>query len=283
MRDYIYSVWWNLLVITAGAFVYVYGVKAVAVPHGFITGGVFGTGLLVYYATDWLSPGWWNLILNLPLFAVAWLGVSRRFFLYSLYCMVLTSLLYEVLPFNAHVHNELYAAVAAGVITGAGAGMVLRTLGSGGGLDVVAVWLFRKYNIGVGRFYFVYNGCLFAITLAKLEADLVIASMILVFISSVTVEYVLAMFSQRKVCLIISERSKEIAHEVMHTMRLGATWLKGWGAYSGRDADILMTVTNNIQLKRLEELVFTIDPQALFIVENTFSVLGSTFSKRKLY
>jgi len=44
-----------------------------------------------------------------------------------------------------------------------------------------------------------------------------------------------------------------------------------------------MVVINNIQLKRLEEIVFTVDEHALFIVENTFNVLGSTFSKRKLY
>jgi uncharacterized membrane-anchored protein YitT (DUF2179 family) len=46
---------------------------------------------------------------------------------------------------------------------------------------------------------------------------------------------------------------------------------------------VLLAVINNIQLKRLEELVFTRDPHALMIVENTFTVLGSTFSKRKIY
>ena len=44
-----------------------------------------------------------------------------------------------------------------------------------------------------------------------------------------------------------------------------------------------MVVINNIQLKRLEEIVFTTDNYALFIVENTFNVLGSTFSRRKIY
>jgi len=46
---------------------------------------------------------------------------------------------------------------------------------------------------------------------------------------------------------------------------------------------VLLIVVNNIQLKRLEEIVFTNDPDSLFIVENTFNVLGSTFSKRKIY
>jgi uncharacterized membrane-anchored protein YitT (DUF2179 family) len=57
----------------------------------------------------------------------------------------------------------------------------------------------------------------------------------------------------------------------------------GRGAYKKEERKVLMTVINNIQLKRLEELVFTHDPHALFIVENTFTVIGSTFARRKIY
>lgn len=46
---------------------------------------------------------------------------------------------------------------------------------------------------------------------------------------------------------------------------------------------ILLTVINNYQLKRMEEAVFTIDPDAFFITENTFNVLGKGFSRRKVY
>jgi uncharacterized membrane-anchored protein YitT (DUF2179 family) len=51
----------------------------------------------------------------------------------------------------------------------------------------------------------------------------------------------------------------------------------------GGHKQVLLAVINNIQLKRLKELVFTRDPHALMIVENTFTVLGSTFSRRKIY
>ena len=44
-----------------------------------------------------------------------------------------------------------------------------------------------------------------------------------------------------------------------------------------------MAITNNIQLKRLEETVFTIDSDALFVVENSYDVIGSSFKKRKIY
>ena len=69
----------------------------------------------------------------------------------------------------------------------------------------------------------------------------------------------------------------------MKEMKIGATFIKARGAYSGRDKEILMAITNNIQLKRLEEKVFNIDSDALFIVENSYDVIGSSFKKRKIY
>lgn len=56
--------------------------------------------------------------------------------------------------------------------------------------------------------------------------------------------------------------------------------LRGKGAYSGSDREILLTVTNNVSLKRLENLVYAIDSHALFIVENTFYVSGGQFARR---
>ena len=62
-----------------------------------------------------------------------------------------------------------------------------------------------------------------------------------------------------------------------------ATYIKAQGAYSGRDKHIIMTIINNIQLKKLESIVFEVDNDALFIVEDSFNVLGSNFGKRKIY
>ncbi|MGE4293538.1 MAG: YitT family protein [Desulfovibrio sp.] len=281
--EHTYSVWWNLLLLTIGSVLFAIGAQGVAVHHGFITGGLFGLALFFGYSAQVMSTGLWYALLSLPLFALGWIYVSRRFFWYSLYATVVTTVAFDLIKLDFGIHNQLYAAVAAGVICGAGGGIMLRSLGSAGGLDVLAVLLNRKYNIGVGKTYIFFNGLLFLLMLSHMEADLVIASLILVFISSLTVEYVLSMFSQRKIVFIIADRPEELARTILDELRIGATLLHGRGAYTGQDRDILMSVINNIQLKRLEEIVFTHDDKALFIVENTFNVLGASFSRRKIY
>jgi uncharacterized membrane-anchored protein YitT (DUF2179 family) len=282
-REVVYSVPWNLMLITTGALIYSVALKGIAEPHGFVPAGLFGVSVLIHTLTDTLGAGLWYLALNIPMFALSWILISRRFLLYSLYAMLVTAISYTLFEVDFGIRNQLYAAVTCGALSGAGAGMVLRSLGSNGGLDVVGVILWQRYNIGLGKFYFLFNFFLFGFCFLILDVDLVIASLILVFVSSAAVDYCLSMFSQRKMALIISRQADEIADDVMNKLRIGATFLAGRGAYKNEERKVLMTVINNIQLKRLEELVFTHDPHALFIVENTFTVIGSTFAKRKIY
>ena len=282
-HKFAYSIAWNLFLITLGSFLWALGAKGAVLPHNFITGGMFGVSLLVYYYTHLLSPAIWFFLFNLPLFLLGWLMISRRFVLYSLYGVVVTTVLFELIQIDLQITEQIYAAVAGGVLCGFGGGIILRSLGSSGGLDIVAIVLNRKYSMSVGRFYLMFNSVLFLFSLSQLKIDLVIASVIMLFITSNIVDYVLGMFSQRKLVLIISEKKQAIADAILHTLKRGATVLKAEGAYSQRSRDILMTITNNVQLKRLEEVVFTIDPEALFIVENTFSVIGSGLGRRKVY
>ncbi|WP_027721878.1 YitT family protein [Maridesulfovibrio zosterae] len=281
--EFAYSVWWNLFLITCGTVITAVAVKSLAVPYEFMAGGVFGLASLIYYITELLSPGWIYFLLSIPLFIFAWVKVSRRFFWYSLYATFTTTAAYELLTIPMPVHNELYAAVACGALVGLGSGIVLRSLGSNGGLDVLAVYLFQRFNIGIGKVYIIFNAVIFSLSLTELSLDVIIASFILVFISSVVVDQTLSMFSQRKVVFIISKSIEMICHDILHEMKQSATFIKGQGAYLREDTNILMTVVNNIQLKKLEEIAFRHDEKVLLIVENTFSVMGSSFSRRKVY
>ena len=283
LKKYTYAPWWNLLLITLGSVVFALGAKAIVVHHNFITGGIYGTGLLLYYKTGWLSPGLWYLLLNLPLFAVGWFFVGRRFLLYSLYSVAVITLSSELIQLDFGIREQMYAAIGGGIICGTGSGIILRSLGSGGGLDIIGVILNQKFNLGIGKFYLMFNIILFSFVITYYDADIFIASIILVFITSVSLEHILALFNQRKVIFIVSDRNEEIADILIHELHQGATFLKGRGVYSGQDKLLLMAITNNIQMKRVEEAVFNIDPQALFIVENSFNVIGSSFGERKTY
>ena len=273
----------NLVLITLGGLLLSIGIKSIAIPHGFITGGFSGLSLLFYYAFGQLSPGLWYLVLNIPLFIVAWFWLSRRFVFYSLFGMVVVTVGIDSIFFQIPIHDKLLAALASGALIGAGAGIYLHSLGSAGGSDVIAILLNQKLNFPKGRFFFIFNLVLFGLSLNLLEIDLILYSIVLTFIVGQVTDYFLSVFNQRKLVLVVSEKSVGVAGTILKKMGRGATLLNGQGAYSGKEKKIVMTVVNNYQLKRLEALIFDIDDQAFVITENTFSVLGSGFSRRKTY
>ncbi len=273
------SVWWNLLWLTVGAFLMTVCVQGVAAPHNFLAGGVMGVALLLTYWAHGLPPLVWYLALCLPIYVIGWFLLGRRFLLYTFYGTVAMNVFGQFLQFELSFTNDVYAALVGGVLNGAASGIMLRTLGSSGGTDVFAILLKERWNIPIGQFNFLFNATLFLIGAFRLPADLIVASILMLFVASQTLEYVLGMFNRRKLVLVISSRGEEIGEAILASERYGATMIRAKGAYSGTDREILLTVTNNVALKRLENLVYTIDPHALFIVENTFYVSGGQFAR----
>ncbi len=274
---------WDIVLISVGTLVFAIGAKAILEHHQFITGGLYGASLLLSRQLGIMTPGYWYLVLNTPLLWIGYRYFSLRFFLYTAYSIALMTFLLEVLELNYAIEEQLYAAIASGVVCGIGSGIILRSRGSSGGLDILALFLNRRFNIGVGKFYLVFNTVLFLCLAAQYKPDVVIASIILTFTSSVMIDQVLTLFNQRKIVYILSEKYEEIVKKITRDMKLGATLINVQGAYSGQKKQMIMTITNNLQLKKLEATVFTIDEHALFIAENSFDVLGSNFGKRKMY
>ena len=273
----------NIGLLTFGAAIYSIGVKDIVMAKGLMSGGVSGVALLLFYLTGVLGPGVYYFLLNLPLMGLGWVTLSRRFILYTVYGMGILSLFMQLMPERTLITDPLLAAIFGGAVMGAGSGLMLRTLGSAGGTDILAIWLNQKYNLRIGQFNFFFNLAIFAAGLAFYEPTLVLYSIILSYTNSKVMDYFLALFNQRKMVFIISDKADDIAKDIIHTLKRGATFLHGAGAYTGKSKRVILTITNTVQIKRLEELVFSHDPNAFFVVENTFNVLGEGFSRRKVY
>jgi uncharacterized membrane-anchored protein YitT (DUF2179 family) len=238
---------------------------------------------LIFYVTGVLSPGIWYFLVNLPMFIIGFAGVSGRFFLYSCYGMGVCALFIDLIDYTAPIHDPWLAVLAAGTVFGAGAGTALRSLGSTGGLDMVSVTLNHKFNIPIGKVSFTFNLVLLSSSMFFLSVDRALYSLAMVFTAAMVMEYFLKLFNRRKMVLVISEKSAEISSAVMNELRRGVTFLSGRGAYTEEPRDVLLTVINEIELKRLERIIYGIDGDAFTIVENTFDVIGHRFSKLKVY
>ena len=274
---------WNLFLLTIGALLFSYGVTAIAKPHGFVSGGIFGTAMLFSYLNDSLSIGGIYAAMNIPILILGWKYLSRRFLWYTLYSIAIASVASQLMPWNAGISDPTLAAVATGIICGAGASVALRSLGSDGGLTIVSLLLHNKYNFNVGMPPLVYNAVLFTAALPFIGVDNVLYSLIITYLTSALMNYSMGMFDQRKLIFIISEKHQTIAENILKQLGRGCTLLHARGAFTRQEREVLMTVVYNLQIRRVEDIVFQADPSAFVIIENTQRVLGKGFSQRKKY
>ncbi len=274
----------NLLLITTGSLIFAAGLNAVVVPQELLSGGVVGVALIIHYLFPPIPMGPAYFVLNIPLLLMGWFTVSRRFMAYSIAGMTIFSLACTVVRVPVfRIEDPILAALLSGVITGAGSGLILRSLGSAGGLDILAVYINKRFGMRLGSVYFAANSLVLLAGVYFHRLDKVLYSIIFLYVSARVVDVILAGFNRRKMVYVISDRSEEIAERIMSRVNRGVTFLKGRGAYSGKDKEIILTITTMTELPMLKEMVFDMDGNAFMVVNDTLEVIGYRHGSLKIY
>ena len=63
---------WNLFLLTLGGVVSTFGLKCIAAPQDFVSGGLYGTAMLIVSATGTFSIASWYAVLNIPVLLLGW-------------------------------------------------------------------------------------------------------------------------------------------------------------------------------------------------------------------
>ena len=268
------NILWNLFLIFAGCILCATALKGILVPKQFLAGGLTGLSLLIYYVLPVMPLGLIYFLLNIPMFVIGWRYVGRRFCLYSLAGVLIFSavmfLPYPVIP----IQDMILCAISAGIITGAGAGIILRSLGSAGGLDILTIFLYKKYSIRPGMFVLAFNALLMIAAAFRIPLEMVLYTLIHLYVSTQFMNFVLIGLSQRKAMMIISPKWKEISQEIMERLNRGVTVVEGQGGFTGHQLHILYTVLSFRELSRFKAMINRIDPQAFVVVTETMEVMG---------
>jgi len=267
---------WNTGLLALGSVLCAVGVNGILIPHRFVSGGVTGLALVVHYLIPGLSVGLLYGLMNLPLFVAGWFFISRRFFIYSTIGMVIFSVAVEwvQLPVALPVHDNLLAAMLAGLVMGAGSGIILKSLGSAGGTDILAVILLQRSSIRLGTTVLGFNVLVLAAAALLFSLEAALFTMIYLYVSSQIVNLVVTGLSQRKAAFIISPQWEGISARILTEIHRGVTILRGQGAYSGSEQRILYTVVTFREVAILKQIVRSEDPAAFVVISDTTEVMG---------
>ena len=265
---------WHLGLIGLGSVLCAVAINGILIPHRFVSGGLVGLSLVIHYLFPTLQVGWLYLILNIPLFVLGWMFVGRRFFVYSIAALLIFTNAVTWVKVPVPVHDMLPSAVLAGVITGAGTGIILRSWGSAGGLGILSIILLKRFSIRLGSTILGFNAAILVLTAGLFSLDKAIYTLIYLYVSSTMVNLVVTGLSQRKAVHIISPKWEEIAQAIMEELQRGVTIIGGRGGYTGKEEQILYTVLTFREVPQLKQLIHRIDQDAFVVVSDTLEVMG---------
>ena len=278
------TVLYNLFLITAGIIVFVIGMNSILIPNKLLGAGVSGVAIIIHYLFPSADVGITYFLLNIPLMFLGWFTISKRFMLYTIFGMAFFSLAAVVIKTPpVPLKDPILVAIFAGVVCGVGAGIVLRSLGSAGGVDILATYANKQFGLRPGLTSFFVNAVVIMMGAYFFGLQIALYSLIYVFTSSKALDAVLTGFNQRLSTIVISDKYKEIAEEIFKKVNRGATFLQAQGAYSGDPKEVIFTITTLTELPKLKNVIFNIDPEAFVVVNSTLEVIGKRHGTRKVY
>lgn len=268
-------------VIVAGAVIYAIGFQFFLFPSDIVSGGIVGISMILNHFTK-LPVGVMTILMNIPLFAVAWRYFGLDFLISSLAGMALSSAFVDLFALTSIVstNDPMLASIIGSVIKGFGMGIIYYVGATTGGIDIVAKFLRRKYpHINFGTIILIIDVVIvvaYAVILNKYESAMY--SVISMFVISKVTNLVLYGIDNSSLCYIISENSGQLISEIVSGhMRRGVTILEGEGAYSHKKKDVIMCVIKRTQIAELRKLVRSVDERAFFIVTDAKNVFGNGF------
>ncbi|MFP5466884.1 MAG: YitT family protein [Gammaproteobacteria bacterium] len=119
---------------------------------GLFTGGTAGLAFLLHYTTGW-SFGLMFFLVNLPFYWLAWRRMGPIFTAKTFAAVALLALLSELVPawIGIAALDTGFAAIAGGLLTGAGMLMLFRHRASLGGFNVLVLWLQERFGWRAGH------------------------------------------------------------------------------------------------------------------------------------
>ena len=272
----------TLLIILSMVFVQCVAINGLYKPNGLVSGGFTGIGMLVEYALA--VPAWLTLlVLNIPVLILALCKMRLKFTVYTIItslwftaCMGLTAGIRIPFDFEDPV-SRITSALLGAVICGACGAPIIRRGASGGGTDVIALLLNRRFSFPMGSISLGINLLIIAGLALIRGLDAAVLSIVVMYVSSVAFNNVMQGLNRTKTLFIISDHWEQIAPHVLSEVHRGVTLIPAKGAYTGRDKTLVYVIARTTELSVIRRIVREIDPEALISIIDTREVLGRGF------
>lgn len=272
---------WTCVSILVGNALLALAVAAFILPHGIITGGVTGIGILLNRFLP-VDVAVFVLILNLMALVLGYVVLGKKFVLTtvgsSLLYPVLLGLIQQIPGIDAVTENTLLAALFSGGLVGIALGLVLRVGASTGGVDVVNLVLHKWLHVPVSVFVYLTDFLILGGQALFSNPEQILYGIVLLVLETLVLNRVMLLGQSQIQILAISSRYEEIRRRLLTELSAGVTMLLIETGYTGERQEGVLCVIPPRKLYDAKELIHSIDPEAFLTITQIKEVRGQGFT-----
>ena len=270
---------WDYLVITAASVIYAVAVSFFLDPNSLAPGGITGIAIILNRLTG-LETGTWMFMVNIPILALGMWKFGWKFILSTMYCTAATSYFTNLLtPIGPLTADPLLAALVGASLMAVSLGLVFKAGATTGGTDIIIKLLRLKFPHLKTGFLFLLTDAVIVTASAFVfqNLDTALYAGVVVFINSVMLDLVLYGRDGAKMFFIISDKPEAIVSRLLEELDISATYISGYGAYTGTDKKVILCVVKKPLSPKLEEIVRQEDPIAFTIITSASEIYGEGY------
>ena len=256
--------------------------KIFLTPINLLPGGFTGIASLLERATGLMgievSTSAWLLLLNGPIALICYHEVGKKFVIFSMIQVALTSLCLKLVPVVPLFNDVLLNICFGGFLYGLSLVIALRGNASTGGMDFIALYVSNKVGKSIWQYVFGFNALMLCIFGVLSEWKYVGYSILLQFISTKTIDSFYHRF-KRVTLQITTEKGNEVVGAYVAKYRHGISVMEGHGGYSGRKMSLLHTVVSSYEVHDIVRLLKQVDGRIIVNVIPTEDFVGGFYRK----
>ena len=249
-----------------------FALKSFLVPNHFLDGGVTGISILLYEIYGW-DLGLVLILLNIPFIVLSLFKVGRNFALRSTLTVVLIALTMQFVEFPELTHDKLLVAMFGGFFMGIAVGLGMRGGGTFDGMEVLVLMTTKRSSFSITEVILGMNIVIFIIAAIFMKIETALYAILTYIIAGQTTKYVIEGIEAYTGVTIVSGKSEEIKRALVLELDRGITIYKGERGFMKEsfekniEVDIIFTVVTRLEIRRLKDTVYDIDPKAFIFTQ----------------
>ncbi|MGJ8744586.1 YitT family protein [Polaribacter sp.] len=253
------------------------GLKAFLLPNGFLDGGVTGIALLVRTQVD-INMSYLLLIFSIPFLILGYFTVSKTIVVKSIISILGVALFIHFENFQTITNDKLLISIFGGLLVGSGIGIAIRNGSVLDGSEILGIYLNDKFGLSIGKIVMIFNIILFSITAFVVSVEVALYSILTYIVAAKVTDTVIEGFEDFIGVTVVSKKFNLVKIAILEELGTGLTVYKGASGFGSKgkseDFDIIHTIINRIDIKKMYRIIHEIDPDAFIVEFDVNSVKG---------